>query len=324
LPRPKVLCAADVSFCPETLDELRHVADVSVLTETSKPALMRGLADADAYIATLHVRLDAEILDAAPRLRIVYTPSTGLDHLDIAELDRRGIVWRSIKTEFALLDSITSTAEMAFGLLLAAVRKIPAAAAAANRGDWARDRFRGRQLSGKTLGVLGVGRLGAMMVDYGRGLRMNVIGCDTNPRRRVEGLRYVEFDTLLAESDAISIHIHLTPENRRLIGRREFAKMKPGVVIVNTSRGGIIDEDAFLEALQSGHVGAAGLDVIEGEWRSDLASHPLIRYAREHDNLVIVPHLGGVTHEAQATTIRFVANRLAEMLREDAHASPQR
>jgi D-3-phosphoglycerate dehydrogenase len=144
---------------------------------------------------------------------------------------------------------------------------------------------------------------------------MNVIGCDTSPRRRIDGLRYVDFDTLLAESDVISIHIHLTPENRHLLGAAQFARMKDGVVIVNTSRGGIIDEAAFADALKSGKVGAAGLDVIEGEWRTDLAEHPLIRYAREHDNLVIVPHLGGITLESQAASSQFVADKLAEMLR---------
>jgi D-3-phosphoglycerate dehydrogenase len=267
---------------PWAFEALRRVAHVEPLRAQTREALAAGFAEADAYIATLHVRLDAQIIEGAKKLRIVYTPSTGLDHLDRDALDRRGIRWYSIKEEFDLLDSITATAEMAFGLLLAAVRKIPAAAGAANRGEWARDRFRGRQLSGKTLGILGVGRLGGMMVEYGNGFRMRVLGCDTSPRKRVPGCAYVDFDTLLKESDVISVHVHLTPQNKSLIGERELSKMKEGVVIINTSRGGVIDEAALLEALRSGRIGAAGLDVIDGEWRTDLADHPLIVYARGH------------------------------------------
>jgi len=129
------------------------------------------------------------------------------------------------------------------------------------------------------------------------------------------GVEMVDFDTLLGTADVISIHVHLTDANRSLIDAAAFAKMKEGVVIVNTSRGAIIDEAAFERSLRSGKVGAAGLDVIDGEWRDDLADHPLIRYAREHDNLVISPHVGGVTYESQAMTMQFVADKVAEAIR---------
>jgi D-3-phosphoglycerate dehydrogenase len=169
------------------------------------------------------------------------------------------------------------------------------------------------QLSGKTLGVLGVGRLGKMVAAYGNAFRMRVLGCDLNPIS-VPDVQQVDFDTLIRQSDVISIHIHLTPVNTRLINEAAFAKMKRGVVIINTSRGAIIDEEAFAKALQSGHVGAAGLDVIEGEWRSDLVNHPLIQYARAHDNLVIMPHVGGCTWESQRAAHTFTANKLADAL----------
>jgi D-3-phosphoglycerate dehydrogenase len=310
--RPRVLCMMDVAPHPAVLDGLRRVADVAV-APPGKAELEARIGACDGYLATLEVRLTADLLDRAPRLKIVATPSTGLDHLDVPELEKRGIRLISIKTEYELLDRVTSTAEMAWGLLLAAVRKIPAGHAAAVKGFWGREAFRGRQLSGLTLGILGVGRLGAMVADYGRAFRMRVLGCDTAPRRIVPGVDYVDFDTLLRESDVLTIHVHLTPENVKLIGRDAFAKMKPGLILVNTSRGGIIDEAAFLAALDSGRVGAAGLDVVDGEWREDLAEHPLIRYARVHDNLVISPHVGGVTREAQALVMAFVADRMADM-----------
>ncbi len=319
--RPRVLCAFEPVPGADPLARLREVADVVVLdtpAQWTRENVACHLVDADAYICTLHVRIDRELLDAAKRLKIIYTPSTGLDHLDIPEIERRNIRLFTIKHERAFLDSITATAEMAFGLMLAAIRKIPAAGMAANRGEWARDRFRGHQISGKTLGILGVGRLGKMMVEYGRAFRMRVIGCERDAsRERVTGCEYVDFDTLLRESDVITIHIHLTPENRHLVGPREFAAMKDGVVIVNTSRGGIIDETAMLAALESRKVGGAGLDVIDGEWRDDLIDHPFIRYAREHDNLVIAPHLGGVTYESQSAAIEFVAKKLAALIVND-------
>lgn len=313
--RPRVLCMMDIAPHPHVLDGLRRVADVDIVPP-DRAALLERIGAYEGYLATLEVRLTAEALDRAARLKVVATPSTGLDHLDLAELEKRGIRLISIKTEYELLDRITATAEMAWALLLAAVRKLPAAHAATMRGRWARDAFRGRQLSGLTLGILGVGRLGAMVAEYGRAFRMRVLGCDTNPRRIVPGVTYVDLDTLLRESDVLTLHIHLTPENTRFIGREAFAKMKDGVVIVNTSRGAVIDEVAFLESLKSGKVGAAGLDVIEGEWRDDLVNHPLVRYAREHDHVVISPHVGGVTRDSQAIVMEFVADRLARALEE--------
>lgn len=312
----RVLCMWEIDEVDRIVETLRQAADVDV-RPADQAYLLEHAGEYDAYLAGLKVRFDRAVAQrAAGRMRIVYTPSTGVDHLDLDAMAEFGIEMRSLKTEYALLDQVTATAELAFALMLAAARKVPAAHNAAMAGRWARDAFRGRQLSGKTLGVLGVGRLGAMMVEYARGFRMNVIGCDANPRRRIADLEYLPFDAFAARADVISIHIHLTPENERFINAERIAKMKDGVILVNTSRGAIIDETALLTALQNGKVAAAGLDVIVGEWRDDLADHPLIRYAREHDNLVIVPHLGGVTYESQTMTHAFVVDCLIDIMRD--------
>ncbi|MGH7213648.1 MAG: 2-hydroxyacid dehydrogenase [Tepidisphaeraceae bacterium] len=128
------------------------------------------------------------------------------------------------------------------------------------------------------------------------------------------------FDALPRESDVISIHIHMTPDNRHLINRDAFARMKAGVILLNTSRGGIIDETAFIETLNSGKVGGAGLDVIEGEWRTDLIDHPLVKYMNAHDNVVILPHLGGITWESRRMACEFTANKLAAEIERMARA----
>ena len=162
--------------------------------------------------------------------------------------------------------------------------------------------------------VLGL-RVDFFDVDFGRAFRMNVIGCDSNPRKRIADLEYLEFDEFAARADVITIHIHLTADNEHFLNAERIAKMKDGVILVNTSRGKIIDEDALLEALNSGKIGGFGADVIVGEWRDDLDQHPLIAYAREHDNMTIVPHVGGVTWEAQSMTLRFVAEKMAAVMR---------
>jgi len=275
-PRPTLVCMANLDVSPITRELLRSIFRL-IEAEPSPAALHRHLPGADAYFAALAVRLDAAALAHADRLRVV----------------------------------ATSTAEMAWGLLLAAVGRIPFSHAAAMQGQWARDRFRGHQLSGKTLGILGYGRLGRIVAQYGQAFRMRVIACDVRDFE-APGVTRVNLGELLEQADVLSIHIHLTEENRGLLSRGALARMKRGAVIVNTSRGAILDEAALLEALASGQIGAAGLDVIDGEWRTDLHRHPLIAYAREHENLVISPHTGGVTFEAQDLTLQFTARRLIE------------
>ncbi len=153
-----------------------------------------------------------------------------------------------------------------------------------------------------------------MMAEYGKAFRMRVIACDTKDINPPAGVTMVDFETLIAESDVLTIHIHLTEKNRGLISSDVFQKMKSGAVLVNTSRGAIIDEAAFLDALETNHLGGAGIDVIDGEWNEDLASHPLIQYANTHENLVISPHIGGVTYESQHMAIAFIVKKLVQFL----------
>ena len=304
----------DVEHCPSALKPLQAVADV-VTVPPSRRELAKLIPDFDAYLASLHIRIDWEIIDLAGRLKIIATASTGTDHIDMDSVVRRDIAVLSLRNETSFLSGITSTAEMAWALLLAVVRKLPWSFEAANHGEWARDRFRGRQLSGKTLGILGYGRLGRIIAEYGRAFRMRVLAHDILDVLPAEGIELVDFETLLSESDALSIHIHLTEENRGLFTDDVFNRMKPGVVLINTSRGAIIDEAALIRALESGRLLGAGVDVIHGEWNENLAAHPLIRYAATHDNLVISPHTGGVTVEAQSMAIEFIARKLAGYLR---------
>ena len=288
-PMYTILCMSDVSPFPEVLDPLREIGTVKVFPPDPE-VLLREIADCDAYFATLYVRIDDTVMGAASRLKVIATPSTGLDHIDLDAAARRGIEIVCLKHDRAFLDRVTATAELAWTLLLACARRIPSATEAARRGEWARDRFRGHQLSEKTFGVLGYGRLGTMTARYAQAFGMRVLACDIKPFD-APGITSVDRDTLFRESDVVSIHIHLTPETTGLIGARELGLMKPGAILINTSRGAIVDEAALLDALTSGRLGGAGLDVIHGEWSETLHDHPLIRYAREHDNPVSYTHL---------------------------------
>jgi len=301
-----------MSLAPDGLAPLETVADVENLPPDREAVLAR-IGACDAYYG--HTDIRVELLDRAERLRVVASPTTGTDHIDTDALRERGITLLALTREYELLDTFTATAECAWGLLLSCLRRIPAAFESACRGKWwVREHFVGRQLAGKTLGVLGIGRLGHMTVEYGKAFRMRVIGSDPKPFE-VSQVERVPFDTLLRESDVISVHVHLRPETRHLLSRDAFEKMKDGVIIINTSRGGLIDEQALLDGLNSGKVAAAGLDVIDGEWMEDISQHPLIQYARSHENLVITPHIGGSTIESVVGARIFMARKLADYLR---------
>jgi D-3-phosphoglycerate dehydrogenase len=310
----RVLSMADTSACDDVLDSLRQVAEV-IVRPPDAAVLRQELAEADVYLASLHVRIDAAQIDAARKLKAIATPSTGLDHIALDAATRRGIAVLSLRDDKTFLNNLTATAELAWALLLSVVRRLPWAVQAARHGDWARDRFRGHQLSGKTLGIVGYGRLGRMVAEYGKAFRMRVIATDRARVDPAEGVEVMPLNDLLAQSDVISIHVHLSDETRGLIGRQQFARMKRGAVLINTSRGAVVDEAALLDALNDGALLGAGLDVIEGEWRPDLMDHPLIRHAATHQNLVISPHIGGVTYESQRMAYARTVELILDFLR---------
>ncbi|MCX6983298.1 MAG: hydroxyacid dehydrogenase [Lentisphaerae bacterium] len=313
---------ADISVCPDVFNVLNENMEVLSIRGDDRKEIKDSIRDFDACLTSLKIVLDKEILGEAVNLKVIATASTGTDHIDVEYAKKRGIEIISLKNDIKFLGGITSTAELAWGLLLAVVRKIPWSFDAAKEGIWARDLFRGNQLSGKTLGIIGYGRLGRIVAQYGGAFRMNVIACDVKDVSPEAHVKMVSMDDLLKASDVISIHLHLTPENRGLVNEDSFSKMKPGAILINTSRGAIVDEKAFLDALEKGRLSAAGVDVINGEWSEKLREHPLVRYANTHENLVITPHLGGVTFEAQKATIEFTVLKLKESIRKWDDTSP--
>ena len=310
--KPRVLCMVDLSGAPQGLALLREVADVDC-RKSDRKVLKDIISQYDAFWGHVDLKIDADLLQNVTRLKVLNTTSTGTDHIDKAELEKRGIRLLSITRDYKLLDTFTATAECAWMLLLACHRHLRGALRDVLQGGWNGPSFRGEQLFGQTLGVLGVGRLGKMTCGFGKGFRMRVLGCDLKGVD-VPGVEEVDFDTLLRESDSISIHIHMLPENYHLFNDETFSKMKDGVVLVNTSRGDIIDEAALLRALESGKLAAFGADVLHNEWRKDMRHSPVVQYAQDHDRVIITPHIGGGTEKSTWEARVFSARKLGHYL----------
>lgn len=274
----------------------------------------------EVMVIRLGYTIDEALQQRATRLKAIVSPTTGLDHIDLKAAAHRGVAVLSLKGEVEFLSTITATAELTWGLVLSLLRKIVPAHADVCNGRWDRDSFRGVELRGKTLGIVGVGRLGRMMARYGKAFHMRVLGYDPHAADGVENLD--EFCgsllELVSRSDVVTVHVPLAEETMNLLGHEHFAVMKRSALLVNTSRGRIVNEVALLEALESGKIGGAALDVLAREedardGRGDaIGSDLLIQYARRRDNLLLTPHIGGATGESMHRTEIFMAEKLKQ------------
>jgi len=318
----RILIAEPLDFSPQAVRVLESVADVT-LQSTERDGLGAALREFDVIWFRLAHRidrplLDISLLDGPLRCRMLVTPVTGLDHIDLEACADHGIRVLSLRGETQFLNQVRATAELTLALSLALLRRLPAASDSAKTGVWNRDLFRGHELFGKTAGLVGVGRLGSLVAGYFGALGMTVLGYDPRPdfptslARRASSL-----GELLRESDLVSLHVSYSAATRHLIGRDCLNQMPSGAVLINTSRGGVVDEMALLDALRHGRIAGAALDVLDGE-PNITPDHPLLAYARQHDNLLIVPHIGGNTVESFAKTEMFLAHKVVEAL----HVAP--
>lgn len=268
-------------------------------------------------IVGLGLKIDQAIIERAANLQLVATITTGLDHLDSAALEQRGIKVISLKAETEFLKTISGTAELAFGLLLDLARNISQGFASVKNNSWARDNFIGHSLAGKILGLVGLGRLGKIMAGFGQGFKMRVIAHD--PYLGAEefeknNCQRVSFEDLLKESDVISLHCHLNAETKNLFNFSIFKQMKPGAILINTARGQIVNEVDLLWALENKIMAGYATDVLanEADFGRVGVKNPLIDYAQTHSNLIITPHLGGLTFEGREATDIFIAEKVKE------------
>ncbi|MBK6911727.1 MAG: D-2-hydroxyacid dehydrogenase [bacterium] len=265
--------------------------------------LLAKVKDVEGLTVRSATKVTKEIIDAAQHLKIIVRGGVGVDNIDVAYAEAQGIAVRNTPAA-----SSTSVAECALGLMFAVVRAIPAANASMKSGEWDKKSFsKGIELEGKTLGIIGMGRIGTRLAEKAASIGMRVImGYDKFPDNvKAKGFQLRELDDVFAESDIISLHIPKSKDEPALIGPAELAKMKKGVILINTARGGVIDEDALLAAMESGHVYGAGIDVWVGEPkpRRDLVEHPKV---------VALPHVGAQTIEGQGR----VGGEVADILKE--------
>lgn len=301
---------------PEARLALRELATVDEV-ETDREYLLRHVDCYDAIFICLRNVIDLEVLKRAKRLKCIVTPTTGLNHIDVANAEKLGVKILSLHGETEFLETVTATAELAWGMLLALVRRISAAHQSVMAGEWVRDKYYGRELRGMTLGVIGYGRLGKMLGRYGSVFGMHVLAYDNNPSPGTE-VEFTSLTELLHRSDVISVNLALNDSTYGLLDRDQFSKVKRGAIFINTSRGEIVDEAALLEALRDGVVSCAALDVMAGEATNNpdwLKNSALRTYAQNHDNLLITPHIGGVTLQSVEKTNRFMIDKLASYLR---------
>ncbi len=301
---PKVLISDQMD--PKAAEIFRaNGVEVDEKPGLSKDELKAIIGDYDGLAIRSATKVSAELLDAAPKLRVIGRAGIGVDNVDIPAATARGVV--VMNTPFG--NSIT-TAEHAVALMFALARELPQADASTQAGKWEKNRFMGVELTSKTLGLIGCGNIGSIVADRALGLRMKVIAYDPflTPERAVDlGVEKVDLDALLARADFITLHTPLTDQTRNILSRENLAKTKKGVRIVNCARGGLIDEAALRDALESGQVAGAALDVFVEEPAKD---NPLFGAA----GLVATPHLGASTTEAQVNVAIQVAEQMSDYL----------
>ena len=301
---PKVLISDKLS--PAAVDIFRQRGIEADFKPGLSPAELRAIiAPYDGLAVRSATKVTRELLDAATNLKVVGRAGIGVDNVDVKSATARGVVVMNTPH-----GNTITTAEHAIAMMFALARQIPEASASTKAGKWEKNRFMGVELTGKTLGLIGCGNIGSIVADRAVGLKMKVIAYDPylSEKRALDlGVEKVELDTLLTRADIITVHTPLTDATRNILSREALAKTKPGVRIINCARGGLVDEAALADAIRSGHVAGAALDVFETEPATDLPLFGL-------DNVVCTPHLGAATTEAQENVALQVAEQMSEFL----------
>jgi D-3-phosphoglycerate dehydrogenase len=305
---PKVLVSDKLS--PQGLAVLQavpSVLSVDVRVGLDPAALLQIIPEYNGLVIRSATKVTAAVLGAAQRLQVVGRAGIGVDNVDLAAASARGV--RVMNTPDG---NVVTTAEHALALMFAVARKIPQANASLRAGAWEKTKFQGRELFGKTIGIIGLGNIGRIVADRARGLRMRVIATDpwVTPRKGQElGVEMVDLDTLLATADVVTLHVPAVDWTKGILGAANVAKLKKGAILINAARGGLVDERAVAEAVQSGQLYGAAFDVF--------AEEPLAKDSPLFgvDNIVLTPHLGASTDEAQDIVAVMVAEQVVEYFR---------
>ncbi|MFD7097946.1 hydroxyacid dehydrogenase, partial [Streptomyces xanthophaeus] len=295
--------------------ELAPEFDVRHCTGSDRRELLAAVPEASALLVRSATRVDQEVFDAAPLLRVVARAGVGLDNVDVEAAARAGVTVAN-----APYSNVVSVAELTVGLVIALARPLAAASASVHAGQWRRADFQGVELAGRTAGILGLGKVGELVAARLRAFDMRVLAHDPHVRADAlerTGARAVSLEELLRESDVLTVHVPLTDATRGLIGERELARAKPSLRLVNTARGGIVDEFALARALKEGRIAGAALDVFEFE---PPLSSPLLGLP----TVIATPHIGAGTAQAQERAGREAVDAVRQVLAGSAPGEDQR
>jgi D-3-phosphoglycerate dehydrogenase len=309
----RVLLLDPELYSDSAKNEVKKVATL-VERKMSRVELLTEISHYTAIILRFSHVLDSELLSKATKLRAIATNATGVDHIDLETAEKNNIKIISLKGELEFLRSISSTAELTWGLIINLLRNIPSAISDVKAERWRRDDFLGRDLQGKRLGILGYGRIGTIVGRYAEAFEMEVAYFDDIEKKAPIAFKKMTLESIFEWSDIVSVHLPLTPQTKGIISASLLDSMKRGACLVNTARGQLIDEVALLNALQAKKISAA-LDVLSNEliFKGSCAS-PLVEYAKKNTNLIITPHIGGASLDAWHKTENFVCKRLVDFL----------
>lgn len=306
-----ILVAETLNFSPEAVRGLKELGDVT-LKDIEKPELTDALATYDVFWFRLKFKIEEKDFPANTKTRFILCPVTGLDHIGLEACRKRGIQVLALKGEVDFLKQVRATAEHTIGLTLSLLRNVPQAVASVNNNMWDRDLFKGREIYGKKVGLLGVGRLGTITAGFFKAFGAKVYGhdikeFDTSICKKVDSI-----EELFSSVDILSIHVAYNENTHHLVNEELLNKMKPTTFLINTARGGVIDSNALLTSLQNKKIAGAALDVIEDEYNT--LNNKLIAYSKQNENLIITPHIGGNTYESFTKTELFLLDKLKKAL----------
>lgn len=319
----RVLAVSRMQDLPDAMRTLSQLGEVESRPDIGQQELATTIHGYDAVIMPTHLRLDAAVLTRpeGSRLKVVATPSVGTDHIDAAAATAAGVAVISLKGRGEMMKHVPSPAELAFALMLSLAKKIGPASAHAAAGGWHAPDFPGVELRDATVGIIGMGCVGTIFAEFCLGFQMRVVAYDPFKTINHTWVRqHQHLGRLLQESDFVSVHAELNDTSRHMFGSAQFALMKRSAYFINTARGGIVNQDALIDALERGLIAGAGLDVIEGEIAGETSPDILrsrqrvVDWAQTHDRLLVTPHIAGTTAAARARRGAYIAQLVYDFL----------
>ncbi|TDW47158.1 D-3-phosphoglycerate dehydrogenase [Flavobacterium sp. 270] len=311
----KILITESEDFSQDAINELQKYFEVTKFNLDFIEELTEIIADFDFLFVRLRFKLTKEILEKAPKLKYILTATTGLDHIDADYFESIGGRIISLKGETQFLGTIPSTAEHTWALLMAMLKKIPAAFDDVKKGNWNRDNFKGNNFKGKNIGILGMGRVGKQVADFAEVFQLNVGYYDTHSVKS----KFKSFKSpieLFAWSDIISIHIPYNSENDNFIDAQLLQSCNPNAILINTSRGNVWDEKAIIELLEKKKIKGVATDVLQNEFdKTAIFTNPLIKLAKKNSNIIITPHIAGASYESMQITEEFIVEKFIRIMK---------